>query len=102
MDAYPSELLSHLNPLMFVAGLPLEKQPGPSSETPTSSEQPSSPPARADGPFAALARSLVDVFTARKGFHIWDMSRGSMCDFHVVLVDKVNASLQRLPSQSLI
>jgi hypothetical protein len=92
MDAYPSELLSHLNPLMFVAGLPLDKQPGPSSDPSPSAEQ--LPASTEHGPFAALTQSLVDVFTARKGFHIWDMSRGSMCDFHVVLVDKVRFSFE--------
>jgi hypothetical protein len=81
MDAYPPEFLLHLNPLLFVAGLPLE-----STETPDEND-----------PFFSLAQSLAKVFISRKGFHVWDISRGSLCDFHVVLVEKVMSLFKLRP-----
>ena len=39
--------------------------------------------------FTPLLAALRKTLTARKGFPIWDNSRGVNNDFHVVLVDKV-------------
>ncbi|SGY32475.1 BQ5605_C002g01369 [Microbotryum silenes-dioicae] len=113
MDTYPSEFISHLHPLLFAAGLgpavpatatsPTDP-PGPSAAAapPTNgvagSTAPSvASPSLANGdeasttssdPFVRLVASLRKAFQARKGWGIWDNTRGAHHDFHAVLVDK--------------
>ncbi|KDE06050.1 hypothetical protein MVLG_03604 [Microbotryum lychnidis-dioicae p1A1 Lamole] len=113
MDTYPSEFISHLHPLLFAAGLgpavpatatsPTDP-PGPSAAAapPTNgvagSTAPSvASPSLANGdeasttssdPFVRLVASLRKAFQVRKGWSIWDNTRGAHHDFHAVLVDK--------------
>ena len=83
MQSVPSEFISHLRPLMFVAGLGAEQQPPVKSKLPATSSNSSA--------FSVLTESLRQVFIAKRGFAIYDgnAGKGKGTDFHVVLVDKV-------------
>ncbi|KAI5481898.1 hypothetical protein MNV49_000175 [Pseudohyphozyma bogoriensis] len=110
LDSYPSEFVSHLQPLMFVAGLgtaaaPLGAPPpqspalppvppgepadanAPQVASPPPPPAPPAPTAPAD-PFLPLLGALRRTLAPKKGFSIWDNSRGATNEFHVVLVDK--------------
>ncbi|SCV68679.1 BQ2448_800 [Microbotryum intermedium] len=111
LDTYPSEFISHVHPLLFAAGLepavpvtPPTNPSGPSSTAPPSTNGVGSPAApqvasssltngdeassTSSDPFVTLVAALRRAFQARKGWGIWDNTRGAHHDFHVVLVDK--------------
>lgn len=77
----------------MVAGLGTLAQPLPGSAPNSPPDQPAAP---AD-PFTPLLAALRKTLTARKGFPIWDNSRGVNNDFHVVLVDKVRLAASQKP-----
>ncbi|KAL5512612.1 hypothetical protein ACEPAG_3265 [Sanghuangporus baumii] len=102
MNSYPAELLMHLAPVMFVAGLESLKatSPGPSSEqlaavpgTPTSETLvPIAPTPRrtnTSDPFVLLIHRLREALAAQRKPAIWvpDQVRKSKT-FHIVFVDK--------------
>ncbi|GAA5993976.1 hypothetical protein JCM5350_003513 [Sporobolomyces pararoseus] len=76
MESYPTEFTFHPSPLLFVAGL----NPPSSNGTPQD--------AAPTDPFEILTASLRKTFASRKGFQLWDNSRGQNQDFHTLLVDK--------------
>ncbi|BGP36865.1 hypothetical protein JCM10449v2_000767 [Rhodotorula kratochvilovae] len=90
MDAYPNEFTAHHLPLLFVAGLGTGTvQPGAppaGSATPPLASPPV--PAPSNDPFAILQAALRKTLASRKGFPLWDTSRGSANEFHTVVVDK--------------
>ncbi|KAK4058130.1 hypothetical protein OIO90_000869 [Microbotryomycetes sp. JL221] len=99
MDTYPSEFISHHVPLMFVAGLnvPHKNHANGSGAPPSSSvndagpqpqTHPSTPAPASPDSFVTLAANLRKTLTARRSWVVWDNSRGSNHDFHVVTVDK--------------
>lgn len=75
--SYPESFLSHLRPCLFVAGL--EAYPAPAADVEAASVD----------PFIGLATSLRRAFGNKRGFQIWDPSRGTAPEFHAVLVSKV-------------
>ncbi|GAA5947145.1 hypothetical protein JCM3765_002176 [Sporobolomyces pararoseus] len=76
MESYPTEFTFHTSPLLFVAGL----NPPSSNGTPQD--------AAPTDPFEILTASLRKTFASRRGFQLWDNSRGQNQDFHTLLVDK--------------
>ena len=85
MQSVPSEFVTQLRPLMFVAGLGNEQtqEPALPSSPPSTSETPS--------PFVQLVQSLRQVLVAKRAFQLYDSPAGkSNAQFHVALVDKVN------------
>ena len=79
--SYPEAFLSHLRPCLFVAGL--EAWPAPTGDGDAASAD----------PFVGLAASLRRAFVSKRGFQIWDPSRGTAPEFHAVLVQKVRPIL---------
>lgn len=68
MDSFPESFLSHLQPLLFIAGLDQTEQ---------------------DDGFNALLASLKQSLTHKShSFPVWDPLRGSSSQFHAVVVDK--------------
>lgn len=102
MDSYPPEFTYHHLPLLFVSGLgtaappPTAAAPSPATPgSPSSSDEPADaaapvPAAAETDPFAPLVDSLRKTLAPKKGFSIWDNSRGVNNEFHVVLVEKVS------------
>ncbi|GAA5850035.1 hypothetical protein JCM8547_000988 [Rhodosporidiobolus lusitaniae] len=98
MDSFPQEFTFHLKPLLYVAGLSPAPTPPPAPSTaPPASAPPqgqqAAPPSQpaapnVSDPFDVLQAALARTFVSRKGFSLWDASRGANNDFHVVLVDK--------------
>ncbi|GAA5896567.1 uncharacterized protein JCM6883_006946 [Sporobolomyces salmoneus] len=78
MESYPTEFTFQISPLLFVAGL------NPPS---TSNGAPPEAPAPTD-PFDILTAALRKTFASRRGFQLWDNSRGQNHEFHTLLVDK--------------
>ena len=87
MEGPPSEFITHHRPLLFLAGVVTfvseSKQP---STNETSGGNIQSDP---NDPFASLLDSLRKVMAPKRGYNIWDNSRGVNADFHVIVVDKV-------------
>lgn len=82
MAGPPGEFIQHHLPLMFLSGLlPLA--------APTLPINPGEPV----DPFVTLVDDLRKVMVSPRAFNIWDNSRGSQCDFHVMLVDKVSSNM---------
>jgi hypothetical protein len=91
MQSVPSEFVTHLRPLLFVAGLGGERSqeqpvqassdPAPANETPT---------------FSSLVQSLRQVLTAKRSYALYDAraARGQGTDFNVILVDKVCSKIR--------
>ncbi|GAA6055585.1 hypothetical protein JCM3770_002500 [Rhodotorula araucariae] len=90
MDAYPNEFTAHHLPLLFVAGLGTAAAQLAASPAGAASPSLTGPPAQApsNDPFAILQAALRKTLASRKGFPLWDTSRGSSHEFHTVLVDK--------------
>ncbi|GAA6036838.1 hypothetical protein JCM8097_006306 [Rhodosporidiobolus ruineniae] len=97
MDTYPAEFTAHVHPLLFVAGLdpspPPPGQPPQPNQAQSQPGQPAPPPSTSpapasNDPFVILQGSLRKTFQQRRGFQLWDTSRGTTNDFHCVLVDK--------------
>jgi len=86
MQSVPSEFVSHLRPLLFVAGLGVEQQ----QEQPVQSN---ADPAATDASptFFSLIQALRQVLTAKRSYAVYDArtARGQGTDFNVILVDKV-------------
>jgi hypothetical protein len=81
MESYPTEFTFQTSPLLFVAGL----NPPPSNGAPLE--------AAPTDPFDILKASLRKTFASRRGFQLWDNSRGQNHDFHTLVVDKVSSKL---------
>lgn len=83
MQTVPSEFVCQLRPLLFVAGLGTEQQEqGGSTSASTSSDALS---------FQQLTQALRRVFTARKGYPVYDsLSAKRQADYNVVLVEKAS------------
>ncbi|GAA5919086.1 hypothetical protein JCM1841_003742 [Sporobolomyces salmonicolor] len=94
MESFPSEFTGHHLPLCFVAGLDPPPAPAPAAAPTVSPDGRRSPPSAAppaassSDPFVILTASLRKTMASRKGFPLWDNSRGANNDFHIVLVDK--------------
>ncbi|KAM0752891.1 hypothetical protein T439DRAFT_323501 [Meredithblackwellia eburnea MCA 4105] len=99
MDSYPGEFTGHVLPLLFVAGLgtaatPAVPAPASASTEPSTTTPAGSPPIDPQTPqpppdqFGPLLTALKKTLSAKRGFNIWDSSRGVNHDFHVVLVEK--------------
>ena len=85
MQSVPSEFVTQLRPLMFVAGLGNEQQQEPAlpASPSSSSETPSA--------FVQLVQSLRQVLTAKRTFQLYDNPAGKTnAQFHVALVDKAS------------
>lgn len=90
VDSYPGEFTQHHTPLLFVAGISPPAAAAPASPSPdAASETPPPPPELLSDAFEPLVSALRKTLVTRKGFAIYDNSRGVNHDFHVVLVDKV-------------
>lgn len=94
MESYPTEFTFHTSPLLFIAGLNPPPPPPPVKPNGTPSDSPvalaQAPPAQPTDPFDILTAALRKTFASRKGFQLWDNSRGQNHDFHTLLVDKVS------------
>jgi hypothetical protein len=106
MDSFPSEFTATHRPLLFLAidaPPPAPPRPASSSTPPAAPGAPplASPPlAISNDPFVGLQQALSKTFTSRKGFPLWDSSRGVNNDFHTVLVDKVRLTIPLYPLPS--
>ncbi|KAL0578934.1 hypothetical protein V5O48_003082 [Marasmius crinis-equi] len=78
MNSYPSELLTQLAPVMFVAGLDV---PNPPSDAPSTSQSP-----RPQDSFHQLVQRLRDALIAQRKPAIWQPDKSKT--FQAVLVDK--------------
>ncbi|GAA5922303.1 uncharacterized protein JCM15063_003254 [Sporobolomyces koalae] len=88
MESYPTEFTFHPSPLLFVAGL--NPAPAPSTPTPDPSGTQNHAPVQPTDPFDILTASLRKTFASRRGFQLWDNSRGQHHDFHTLFVEKTS------------
>lgn len=89
--ADPEAFLTHLLPLMAVAGLsnvPSEAPAGQSSESTSKDPELAVQKLQSDLKRAFLTQKRTPTSSTSSAFDVWDHSRGTTADFHVTLVDK--------------